>query len=301
MGINAAVIGSVWVIGPALGGWLAEAYGYRNSFLIAGASAAMCSIGYAQLPETLKRTAAADSGGSYLGGLFGGDPGTSGAAPSRKTWREHFEAWKDDVGPIMQSPSQRALILQACVFPLRFSCFSTAVVLHLVDICGSGPSQIGVMFTTLALSQALAMPLGSWLADRTGGAKKQLVVPAGLVSAGGFAALAFASTQEHVLLAMALQGLAGGFVQPAVGAFKAEVTPPDKRGQANSLQRQASAILSLVGPIGMGLLADVTSCPTAIMISSGLMAGCQAAYGVLASNSEAELVSVQGKPKEDGP
>ena len=45
--------GSVWIIGPAVGGWLATNYGYTNSFVIAGVGAALCSLGYTQLPETL--------------------------------------------------------------------------------------------------------------------------------------------------------------------------------------------------------------------------------------------------------
>lgn len=49
MGINQMIIGSVWVVGPALGGWLAETYGYRNSFIIAGVGAVLCSLGYTQV------------------------------------------------------------------------------------------------------------------------------------------------------------------------------------------------------------------------------------------------------------
>ena len=54
MGFQGVVIGSVWIVGPALGGQLAEWYGYQNSFIIAGIGSALCSLGYRQLPETLR-------------------------------------------------------------------------------------------------------------------------------------------------------------------------------------------------------------------------------------------------------
>mmetsp|Transcript_34603 Transcript_34603/g.66966 ORF Transcript_34603/g.66966 Transcript_34603/m.66966 type:complete len:99 (+) Transcript_34603:2-298(+) len=83
---------------------------------------------------------------------------------------------------------------------------------------------------------------------------------------------------------MALQGFCGGFYRPALGAFTAEVTPSDKRGQALSLQRQAGSSLSLVGPITMGLISDMTSCDTAIMVGASMMVGCHLSYAVMASN-----------------
>ena len=54
MGFQQATIGSVWIVGPAIGGFLADWYGYQNSFLIAGVGSALCSFGYTYLPETLR-------------------------------------------------------------------------------------------------------------------------------------------------------------------------------------------------------------------------------------------------------
>ena len=154
---------------------------------------------------------------------------------------------------------------------------------------GFGPQELGLMFTALALSQGLALPLGAWLADKTSGAKKMLVVPAGLISCAAFSSIAFATTPTHLFAAMAAQGVCSAFVQPAVGAFTAEVTPADKRGQAMSLQRQAGDVLALAGPISIGALADLTSTPTALLTGGGLMALCHVAYGVLAMPKEDDV------------
>ena len=68
-------------------------------------------------------------------------------------------------------------------------------------------------------------------------------------------------------------GISSAVVQPATGAFTAEVTPQDKRGQAEGIRRQASDIVSLSAPIGLGMFADLLSAPGAIGFSAIAMAG----------------------------
>ena len=308
MGINQALVGSVWVIGPALGGWLAEMYGFRNAFFVAGAGAALCSLGYTRLPETLKTPTMNEDAAE-----------AAAAAAPHKTMREHVDAWWIDVKPLLASRNQRALIAIACVFPLRLSCVTTVVAFHVMtSIEGAGPKELGFMFTALALSQGLGLPLGTWLADKTTGAKKALIVPAGLLSCAAFSSIAFATTPTMLYAAMAAQGVCSAFVQPAIGAFTAEVTPQQLRGQALGLQvrssliffgcfsssflflpyilfslplqRQCADTLALIGPISIGLLADLTTTPTALLTGGCLMAGCHLVYAGLAVPQENDVV-----------
>ena len=145
------------------------------------------------------------------------------------------------------------------------------------------------MFTALALSQGLGLPLGTWLADKTTGAKKALIVPAGLLSCAAFSSIAWATTPAMLYAAMATQGLCSAFVQPAIGAFTAEVTPQQLRGQALGLQRQSADTLALLGPISIGLLADLTTTPTALLTGGCLMAGCHLIYAGLAVPQEDDI------------
>ena len=118
---NQALVGSVWVVGPAIGGWLAEIYGFRNAFFVAGAGAALCSLGYTRLPETLKTPTVKEDAAE-----------AATAAMPPKTMREHTDAWWSDVKPLLASRNQRALIAIACVFPLRLSCVTTVVAFHVM-------------------------------------------------------------------------------------------------------------------------------------------------------------------------
>ena len=323
-GIQQMLIGSIWVVGPAVGGILAETYGYRNSFFIAGGAAALCSLGYSYLPETLRKidptdtgkdtatnTAANTAANTTATGKDTAATDTHTAAaeqsvllsePNKATahpahianatlldrGREWTREWRTEMRGILNDPNQQALIAYACIQPLRFSCFATATVLHLTDVIDAGPQQIGIMFTLMALGQGLSTPIGATLADRMkpGTARTALVVPALFGSQVAFASLAFVSDPAAVYTAVLLQGVATGLVASAVGAFSAEVTPQATRGQAMSLQRQAGSSLALFSPIALGLLADCSSRPVAIVATSSVMAACTFGYMYLATKAE---------------
>merc|ERR1719478_1002760 len=98
MGVNSAITGSVWVVGPAVGGWLAEHYGFRNSFFIAGIGSALCSLGYMQLPETLK--AKVSPSPWPFQGLGNAEAAKKGGA-QLESWQDamrvQFSRWLSDV------------------------------------------------------------------------------------------------------------------------------------------------------------------------------------------------------------
>ena len=136
-----------------------------------------------------------------------------------------------------------------------------------------------MMFTVLALCQGLGTPVGAMIADRVKGTKKNIIVPAYLLSTLAFAATAFSTEQSHFLISMAVQGCFNALAQPSIGAFTAEITPSRIRGQTLSMQRQASSLIALCGPISLGLLVDTTSCQSVILGTSISMAALSGVYG----------------------
>mmetsp|Transcript_2640 Transcript_2640/g.5825 ORF Transcript_2640/g.5825 Transcript_2640/m.5825 type:complete len:403 (-) Transcript_2640:205-1413(-) len=291
MGLNAMVGGSVWVIGPAFGGWLAETYGFRNSFFLASTGALLCSIGYARLQETLPAAKIGEAAQSKAEKQLGG---------AWATLMRQASLWWKDVKPLLNSGSQQALVSLSLVPALRFGCFTTVVALQASQSFNAGPKEIGWMYAVLALSQGISTPIGSYAADRCTGARLGLVLPAGLLSCASFAGMAFSTSLEHYLMAMALQGFCAGFTVPAQGAFRAEATPQALRGQALSLERFAGSIIGLTGPVALGFLADMTTCPTAMLLTSGLMASCHALYllGASRAGPVPNAASNLGAPKQ---
>jgi MFS family permease len=100
------------------------------------------------------------------------------------------------------------------------------------------------------------MPLGSWLAARTG--RKALIIPGLVLSHISFACLAFVDTREAFYALLLLSSLSSAVIGPALGAFTAEVLPRTQRGQANAVSRTSGDISSLMAPIALGILVRST-------------------------------------------
>ena len=73
-------------------------------------------------------------------------------------------------------------------------CFMTVLTLHAREAWGASPAEIGAMFSLSGLSYIAGMPVGSWLAARTG--RKALIVPGLVVSNVTFALLPCIDTRD---------------------------------------------------------------------------------------------------------
>ena len=124
------------------------------------------------------------------------------------------------------------------------------------------------------------MPIGSWLAGRCG--RKALIVPGLALSHLAFGGLALADSREVFYALLILSNFSAACTSPALGAFTAEVLPPDARGQAMSISRMCADVASLTSPLALGVLADATSSGCAIVTTAGLSAGCTAFFAMRA-------------------
>ena len=153
LGFQQATIGSVWIFGPAMGGFLAEAYGYQNAFIIAGVGSALCSLGYRQLPETLKLKPQSTRGEPDQEGVAGGPvppaAPASGLLPrlgvsEGAIWKNFLE-WRRNAAELCRDPNQQALIALSLASPMRGACYMTVLPLHLADTLAAGPADIGMV------------------------------------------------------------------------------------------------------------------------------------------------------------
>lgn len=150
LGFQQATIGSVWIFGPAMGGFLAEAYGFQNAFIIAGVGSALCSLGYRQLPETLKlRSEPTTEGMGKIGSTNDTETAEEGLLPrlgvSEATLTKHFFEWRRNAAELCRDPNQQALIALSLASPMRGACYMTVLPLHLADTLAAGPADIGMV------------------------------------------------------------------------------------------------------------------------------------------------------------
>lgn len=138
LGFQQALIGSVWIFGPAMGGFLAEAYGFRNAFIIAGVGSALCSLGYRQLPETLKLRSQPENDPA-------GQDDASAKDAAAATLTKNFSEWRRNAAELCRDPNQQALIALSLASPMRGACYMTVLPLHLADTLSAGPADIGLV------------------------------------------------------------------------------------------------------------------------------------------------------------
>ena len=81
-----------------------------------------------------------------------------------------------------------------------------------------------------------------------------------------------------MLCAIVLWGLGNSLVSPGINAYAADVAPPGARAQALSLQRQAADTAFLIGPLGLGFLAEQISNAAALELSATFTIGSAAIF-----------------------
>ena len=248
MAFQSLVLSGVWVAGPMLGGILAEAYGVRNSFYLAGVGIACCSVGYSQLPETLHTAAAHVASAKQGSNAQGVHPQradeSGGMGMSLSGMLQQM--------PLLRSHNVQALSALAAATSISQGCFMAVLTLHARQTWGATPADLGAMFSLAGISYVAGMPIGSWMTTRMG--RKALIVPGLALSHLLFASLAFVETREAFYAMMLVGNLSAAITGPALGAFTAEVLPPNSRGQAGAISRTSGDLTSLIAPVALGVL-----------------------------------------------
>ena len=313
MAVQSFVLSGIWVVGPLFGGALAEAYGVRNSFFVAGLGVALCSFGYARLPETLRSAAgtavtnmSVRARGNVSGGPSSGsdnsdqlghcgqpslaasaaisdsDAGDVGgsALPPPPPPPPRDQGYLDAMRPLLASHNVQALSALATSTSFSQACFMAVLTLHARNLFDASPSDLGIMFSLVGISHVAGGPLGGWLAGRLG--RKALIVPGLALSHVAFGTLVLAETREAFLALLLLSQFSAACTSPALAAFTAEVLPPESRGQAMSIGRTCADVASLCAPVALGVLADSTTCGTSILATAGVCSGCTAVFALRA-------------------
>ena len=125
-------------------------------------------------------------------------------------------------------------------------------------------------------------PLGGYLADKIG--RKATVVPAALLTSVGTLLTSMGDSFYTILASCALWGLGNSMVNPGLSAFAADVAKDEStRSQALSLSRMAGDAAFLVCPIGLGTLAQVTDCTTALYAAAAITFGANMTFALRTS------------------
>ena len=237
------------VVGPALGGVVIERFGVFSAFYAVAAAAAVCMALYLGLPETLPKGAAAA-------------PGAPPPAPPPKTawWR------------LLRSPAQCAMLLAIAANTLGVVAKLAVVPLLLVGPeFGASASDIGSLFSYVALMGLCAAPVGGWLADAIGYAR--LVVGACGACGAGLVLGSQATAPAVLMAALGLWGAGAGALTPALQACAQDLAPEGQEGEALTYPKIAADVTFLVGPLALGAVSDLWAPKYALLLCGGLSFG----------------------------
>ncbi len=226
-------------IGPAVGGFVAQAFGLSAPFFLVAALAGLTMLwSFGRMPETAQRREAKTS--------FEKE---KDEAPARQAVRQS-----------MMSVLARPGFLLVCLLTLSIFLTRTGSRLTLLPLVGENrldmsPGALGLVFAMMTVLNLVTLAPAGTMIDKLG--RKIVIVPSALLTG---AALALFAVSGHVwvfILAGVVHGFGTGIVGPAPAAYAADLAPPGTRGMTMSLYRTFGDAGFVIGPVLLGWLADL--------------------------------------------
>ena len=293
------------VAGPAIGGILADAYGWRAVFLvnlpIVLAAAVLArrtitagALGRAGLPLPTGRqlgeagVLAAGTGAGLLAlDLLGGTGGFVLACALAATAVAAFGWWvrMAESRPVRGLLRRRNLALPLLALPMLTAGVGTLnflVPYFLAGSVGASPSTIGAILLAVSAGMAATSPIAGVLADRVG--NRPVTTAGAIVVTGGMLALLLVdagSTPVDLVWRLALVGIGNGLFAGPNAAAILEHTPAEQVGTSSGVTALLRTLGFAFGP-ALGALAWTTS--------SGGVAGWHAGIAIVLAGSLVALL-----------
>jgi MFS family permease len=227
-GITQALFTVVSVIGPALGGWLAQAYGFKPMLMIAASLyliAALIRIGMARRAA---RGEEANAGKLSFSGL-------------KVNMRAVF-------GMAIAGGLVTWILLTDGVRDIAFGLSGNLLPLYCQEIGGLSLRDIGLLNSVFGLFMMLSNIPGGWLADKRG---ERAGIALGMLLVGVAVGLIIYLPMTSVWLyspGWALFGLGIGIMSPAYQSLISKAFPKELRGTAFGLFSTSIGLISLPAP-----------------------------------------------------
>jgi MFS family permease len=246
-------------VGPVPGGLLAERLGLAAPFLVyALAGAVGAAFAWLQIPETR--------------GGHGAVAAAAGVALA--PFAAQLRLLTGRLGFVLVS-----LISFVSAVARTGALFNVIPVLAR-DRLALDADQIGVGLALASLAGLVVIYPSGMLVDRIG--RKAVIVPGTLMSGAAMVIFLVAPSYAWFLAACVVWSLASGVGGAAPAAYAADVAPPGMNAAAMSAYRMLSDVGYVVGPIALGLIADVFGANAALATAAVLLAAVALLFARLA-------------------
>ena len=266
-------------IGPAVGGVLAELYGFRVPFYVVGVAALVAGVyAYWRLPETRVRssdapplvpaTATARTGPAEPRRVPVASSASS--ASTRRSWLAMLASWS----------FVAVAFVTTMIFFTRAGGRQTIVPLLADSRLNMSTGMLGAVFTGMSLVNLVLIGPAAIAADRFG--RRAVIVPSGIATVVGLLIFAGATNLAIFLLGALVLSVASAMAGSAPAAYVADIAPAQARGLAMSFYRSAGDVGFVVGPPLLGVIADRSSFAWALSVNAALVAAATLLFLLLA-------------------
>ncbi len=225
-GITQTIYGIVMVLGPALGGWLADLYSFKTMLFAAGSIYAVAAVIRVGMARAARRGSEAHPRGLSLGSLRASLGGILGIALAGGVF-----TW---------------ILITDGICDISLSLSSSLEPLYLQEIGRLNESQIGLLFAIFGAFTMVANIPAGWLADKKG--ERVTIVLGFALIAAGITVFLSAVGFWGFAAAWVLFGLGVGAIEPTFQSLTSKAVPEHLHGTAFGLLWGSLSLFSLPAP-----------------------------------------------------
>lgn len=267
------------VVGPAIGGFLADSVGMRAPFLFVGTAMVGVAANNFFLTETRPQELIARSQACRTGAE---SPENCGI---RAEFSRTVRQWK----PLLKSRDIKgALFVQ-----LSYWFASSGVMFTLMPLMANSfnisTASLGTYFSLIAVTNVVGAQPVAWLSDKYG--RKPLIVSASGMLATSVGLMPFITTEHQLMGLVGLWAVGNTALGSTPTAYIADKTDASNRSQALALLRSAGDGGLMAGASILGTIAYATDTGVAMGVASGLLLAAGLNFAFRASESITRIAS----------
>lgn len=263
------------IIGPGLGGFLAENFGLRVPFFVVGGAVAVVSLlNYLKIKET--RHVDLSSSGRHL-------------SKCGQAMKDATVQWRI----LLKNVDVRSCVMLHCAFWIAASGAQfTLLPILAVQQFGYSLSSLGGLYAFLASLNVIGVFPSAYISDTFG--RKLTLVPGAVLASLGIFGTALSSTPTHLTVALLLTGIGHALFAATPAAYMSDIASDKDRSQALAMLRSGGDFGVMVGASLSGVVCDLFGMSTALTINAVLMA-------VMAINFQLKARESRGNGKTTPP
>lgn len=233
--VSESAFAVVGIVGPPIGGFLSQRYGFRLMFVAAGAL---------YFAATVIRTAMALRSRNRSSSTY--------HAPQKMTLASLKSSMGAMVALVLSGGVMTWLFVSDSVNDVAFSIANHFDPIYQSNMIGMSNIQITWVISAFFIVRMIALPFGGVFADKAG--ERAGICLGHLLCGLGGAVFLLGTAYPHFVLVSALYGLGAAFLSPAYNSLVSKKVPISIRGTAFGLVSTTLGIASLPAPYIGGLM-----------------------------------------------